>query len=125
MRLELTCTGPDLEGRVAVRLVVLNDSFEPEQLDRRLLIGPQPAVADPPLLSTEAVSADSAANLVLLNPWGLYGRERGYQYRSGRVTFHGYLLRRPADTLLPTGPGDPALLRAAAPPLTVRFDLPG
>jgi hypothetical protein len=88
-----------------VRLIVLNDGYEPVRIDRRLLLGPQPEVADPPLLSSEPSLPEETDNLVLLNPWGLYGRERRFQYDSGAVTFHGYLLSRPTDRLLPTGPG--------------------
>jgi hypothetical protein len=121
MKLELTCDGPDAEGRAAVRLVVVNDSYEPVTLDRRLLFGPHPGSGDPLLLSSEPASRKKSENLVLLNPWTLYGRERRFQYEAGEITFHGFLLRRPADTLQPQGPGDPEDLLAAAPPLVVAF----
>lgn len=121
MKLELSADGPSPGGAVAVRLVVLNDSYEPVRIDRRLLFGPQPEVADPPLLSTEPSSTDAADDFVLLNPWGLYGRERRFRYEAGAVTFHGYLLRRPSDRLLPAGPGESGALLAAAPPLVIQF----
>ena len=122
MKLELECRGPEADGSVAVRLLVLNDSYEPVEVDRRLLLGPHPSVSDPPLLSTEHATDDESKEIVLLNPWGLYGRERRFQYDAGSVTFHGYLLRQPADGLLPTGPADATLLLVAAPPLAVDFD---
>lgn len=121
MKLELTHDGPDAEGNIAVRLVVVNDSYEPVTLDRRLLLGPHPATGDPLLLSSEPTSRRKSENLILLNPWTLYGRERRFQYGSGAITFHGYLLRHPTDTLLPHGPGDSGALLAATPPLVVMF----
>lgn len=124
MKLELTCDGPQADGEVTVRLIVLNDSYEPVAIDRRLLFGPHPAVSDPPLLSSEPSSTDPAHDRIVLNPWGLYGRERHFQYASGAVTFHGYLLRRATERLLPAGPGDGGALLADAPPLVVRFGGP-
>lgn len=122
MKLEVTCRGPGPGGEVAVRLIVLNDSYEPVRVDRRLLFGPHPAVSDPPLLSSEPSLADAAQEIVMLNPWGLYGRERRFQYDSGTVTFHGFLLREATDRLLSTGPSDETALLASAPPLVVQFD---
>jgi len=121
VKLELSCRGPEADGTATVRLLVLNDSYQPATVDRRLLLGPHPAVSDPPLLSSEPALDDVAQEVVLLNPWGLYGRERRFQYDAGTVTFHGYLLRRTADGLLPAGPADESLLLAAAPPLVVEF----
>jgi hypothetical protein len=104
-----------------VRLVVLNDSHEPVSLDRRLLFGPNPGRGDPLLLSSEPTLRKKADNVLVLNPWSLYGRERRFQYREGEMTFHGFLLRHPTDRLFPTGPADETALLAAAPSLTVRF----
>jgi len=118
----MTCRSLGPEGEVAVRLIVLNDSYEAVMIDRRLLFGPHPAVSDPPLLSSEPRLADTSYEIVVLNPWCLYGRERCFQYDSGTVTFHGYLLREPTDCLLPTGPCDESTLLAGAPPLVVQFD---
>lgn len=122
MRLELTYEVPDSGGGLAVRLVALNDSHEPVEFDRTLLVGPQPAAGNPPLLSRESPADDGASSRLTLNPWCVYGRERRFRYEPGGVTFHGYLLHHPADRLLPTGPGDDDALWAAAPPLEVRLE---
>jgi hypothetical protein len=118
VRLELTCGGPNADGEVSIRLLVLNNDYEPLVVDRNLLYGPHPETGDPLLLASEPHSDEP----VVLNPWCLYGRERHFQYPAGVVTFHGYLLRSRTDRLLPAGPGDPEALLAAAPRLVVSFD---
>ena len=119
MRLELSHTKPDADGRFTVRLLVSNDSAEPVRLDRRLLYGPHPAAGEPQLLATEPATKRRDAT-VLLNPWCLYGRDRSFQYPKGQeTTFHAYLLGREADGLSPSGPLDRTALAAEAPPLGV------
>jgi hypothetical protein len=107
-----------------VRVVVLNNGYEPIVLDRRLLIGPNPA---PEVLSglphPVAVEPSSQGRDELtLNPWCLYGRERTFNLPAGRVTFHGYLLRRSTHALRPEGPADPEALLLAADPLVVTVE---
>jgi len=109
---------------LAVRVVVLNDSYEPITVDRRLLVGPNPVPEQPggtPLpVSLEPAFPDDERNLVSLSPWCLYGRERSWSHFSpGRVTVHAYLLRWPATSLLADRPGDPDALLLAAPPLSL------
>jgi hypothetical protein len=121
VRLELTAGAPDEAGGVEVTLLVVNDSTDDAQVDRSLLFGPHPAVMDPPLLAAEP-SRRKGAQRVDLAPGGIIGRRRHYVYESGTVTFHGYLLREPADRLLPDGPGDDGARWAAASPLEITFD---
>ena len=110
-------------GQVVVRLLLLNDSFEPVTLDRRLLIGPNPVPSVPtglPLpISMEPPADDEAGNLVVLNPWCLYGRERTFDAALGELTFHGYLLRQAEDELRATGPVRADAVEISADPLTV------
>ena len=106
MKLELIADGPGPDGEATIRLLVLNDSGKTAALDRRLLLGPHPGAGNPMLLASEPSFKDETRNIVHLNPWCLYGRERRYTYDAGEVTFHAYLLRRPTDQLLPTGPAD-------------------
>lgn len=122
LHLELSAPEPDPDGSVRVRLLVVNASDEVARVDRRLLWGPHPESGSPGMLAGEPSTDRRADEVVLLNPWGIFGRERRYQYPPGQsVTFHGYLLVRPSATLLPQGPGDEDTLAAAAPPLVVRF----
>jgi hypothetical protein len=121
LELSLSTSAPDSAGFADIRLTVFNPTTEPVVFDRRLLFGPQPGTGDPLLLASEPARKKPAENLIVLNPLCFYGRQRRYQYRSAEVTFHGYLLDRAADGLLPTGPTDPARLAAAATPLTVAF----
>lgn len=122
LRLELSAPQPDEEGTVVVRLLVVNDSTEDAQVDRSLLWGPHPESGAPGMLAGEP-GGDKKSATVLLHPGGVVGRERRYQYGPGEsVTFHGYLLKKATDTLLPQGPGDADALEAAATPLEVRFD---
>ena len=110
------------DGSVMVRLLVVNHGYEPVKVDRRRLWGPHPESSDPPLLSSEPSTEESGNEIVVLNPDGIFGRERRYAFEPGQtITFHGYLLRRETDRLLPTGPGDADDLAAAAEPLSVTF----
>jgi hypothetical protein len=106
---------------VVVRVLVLNDSYEPVAIDRRWLVGPNLLFGIPrmpPPINVEPALASEAENQVVLNPWCVYGRQRSFgPLPLGPVTLHGYLLNRLEDALLPTGPGDPAALLAAAVPL--------
>ena len=60
-------------GQVVVRLLLLNDSFEPVTVDRRLLVGPNPvpsvSTGLPLPISMEPPAEVVAGNLVVLNPW--------------------------------------------------------
>lgn len=124
MKLELIAFGPGTNGEATIRLLVVNDSGTAVPLDRRLLLGPHPGVGSPMLLASEPSFKDATKNIVQLNPWCLYGRERRYTYPSGEVTFHAYLLRCPADELLPSGPGDKKALLAKS-ELVVQFSTKG
>jgi hypothetical protein len=109
---------------VTVRVLVLNNSYEPVTVDRRLFVGPNPVpehsagAAFP--VSLEPTLPREEENLVTLNPWCLYGRQRSFDgLPSGRVTFHAYLLRRTSGSLLPERPAEPEALLVAAAPLVV------
>ncbi len=120
LHLELSAPEPDDDGNVLVRLLVVNAGTKDVRVDRALLWGPHPESGVPGLLAGEPGGGKSAT--VLLHPGGVVGRERQYQYAPGEVvTFHGYLLTRATDTLLPQGPGDADALAAVATPLEVRF----
>ena len=121
LKLSLSCEGPDPGGRVDVRLTVFNTGTEPVMLDRRLLFGPHPGHGDPVLLAREPTTPKASQDLILLNPLCFYGRQRRYQYSSGEMTFHGYLVTERTDGLLPAGPAEPGKLAAGAEPLVVRF----
>lgn len=114
------------EETIVVRLLVINDSYETVALDRRMLVGPTPVPTAPEGLphpvSREPAFATTAENAVLLNPWGIFGRERSFSgLPPGPVNFHGYLLSEPSDALLPDRPADPGLLRLAATPLSIEI----
>jgi hypothetical protein len=120
--LELSASPPEPDGAVMVRLLVVNASYDTVEVDRQLLWGPHPESGSPALLAAEPSTDDPADETVVLNPWGIVGRERRYRYDNGEsVTFHGYLLRHPTDRLFASGPGDEAALEAAAQPLIIRF----
>jgi hypothetical protein len=108
---------------VAVQLVAINDSYEAVALDKRLLVGPNPVPARlegiPFPVSLEPAFPKEEQNVVMLNPWCFYGRERSWKLPAGRTTFHAYLLRRPVDGLPPEGPKDPEALAVAAEPLVL------
>lgn len=122
MELHLTqvAGGP---GEVVVRLLVLNDGFEPVTLDRRLLVGPNPVPAQPtglPLpLSMEPPADEEPGNLVVLNPWCLYGRQRTFDVALGPTTFHAYLLHEAEDRLRPEAPVRAEAAAVVAEPLAV------
>jgi hypothetical protein len=106
---------------VVVRLLALNESYEPASIDRRLLVGPNLVYGVrrmPPPIHVEPALATEAENRIVLNPWCVYGRQRSFgPLPAGTVTVHGYVLRRPEDALLPAGPVDRAALLAEAVPL--------
>jgi hypothetical protein len=111
---------------VTVHLLVLNDSYSPVTIDRRLLIGPN-IVTEPPMnpplpISVEPAFSKEEQNLVALNPWGSFGRQRSFQgLPQGIATFYAYILKRPSGSLLPERPGEPAALLASAEPLSVNI----
>lgn len=109
---------------VTVRLLVLNNGFDSAPLDRRLLVGPNPVPERPagaPFpVSVEPAMPAEEQNVIMLNPWCLYGRQRTFDnFPPGRVTFHGYLLRHASKSLLPEKPGEPEALLLSAEPLVV------
>ena len=66
-----------------IRLTALNDSYDKISLDRRLLIGPNVVQevengVDFHPVSVEPSLPVEGQNIVTLNPWSLYGRERSY-----------------------------------------------
>ena len=104
---------------VTVRLVAYNEAYEPVELDRRLLVGPNPVperAGGPPVpVSLEPAARRKEQNQVLLNPWCLYGRQRVFDsFPAGKVTVYGYLLRRDSGTPTPKGPSDAAAVLVAA-----------
>ncbi|MBE0480412.1 MAG: hypothetical protein IBX68_05475 [Dehalococcoidia bacterium] len=110
---------------VTVRLLVLNDSYEPVSLDRRLLVGPNPVPEGrPPFpVSIEPSFSREEQNLIMLNPWCFYGRQRTFDsLPPGKTTVYAYLLRRPTDSLLPGEPGERDALLSAAEPLIVEVN---
>ena len=91
-----------------MRLVAYNEAYEPVALDRRLLIGPNlvpgPGLKPPPV-NVEPAYEDQADNIIQLNPWTFYGRQRQFQGRpAGQVTFYGYLVGHFTTQLLPSRP---------------------
>lgn len=120
-------TDPRSTEPVTVRLLALNDSYEPTALDRRLLVGPNPVPdrpAGPPFpISVEPALPLEEENLVMLSPWCFYGRQRTFdRLPPGRVSFYGYLLRKASDLLLPERPKEPEALLVAAAPLAITVD---
>jgi hypothetical protein len=112
---------------VTVRLLVLNNSYEPAALDRRLLVGPNPvperSAGAPFPVSVEPALPREEQNLIMLNPWCFYGRQRTFDgFPPGRMTFYGYLLRHTSDLLLPERPGEPEALLVSAEPLVVTIE---
>lgn len=109
---------------VTVRLLVLNDSYEVATLDRRLLVGPHPTPVGPVGsffgVSLEPTFPQEEQNIVLLNPWCFYGRQRTFEnLAEGQLSLYGYLLSKPSDALLPKGPVDADELLAAPEPLVL------
>jgi hypothetical protein len=104
-------------GTITIRLLALNDTAEEVWIDRRLLVGPN-ALSDRLIpVSREPAAGDDEDNEVLLNPGGLFGRER--TFADAPAIFHGYLLVRPENRLLPQGPVDATALALAAEPLVL------
>jgi hypothetical protein len=131
MQLMLEADRQELSGDepVTVRVVVLNDSYEPVAVDRRLLVGPnlvpEPGAGSPLPVSLEPAFPDEERNLVYLNPWCFYGRERSWNVLPpGRVMVYAYLLRRSVSSLPAEEPGEPDALLVAAPPLTLTVRAP-
>ena len=109
---------------ITIRLLALNDSYEPVAVDRRLLVGPNPVPerpVEPPLpVSLKPAFPEEEQNCVMLNPWCFYGRQRTFDgFLPGQVTISAYLLRQPIGSLLPQGPGEPEALLASAEPLVL------
>lgn len=106
---------------VVVRLVIVNDAYEPAACDRRLLVGPNPVVTAngaPYPISLEPEI--ETANQIWLNPWCFYGRARSFEYLApGEVTFHGYYLNQPSTRLYPEKPVEAELAGIFAEPLTL------
>lgn len=112
---------------VKVRLLVLNNSYEPAALNRRLLVGPNPvperSVGAPFPVSLEPALPQEEQNLIILNPWCFYGRQRTFDsFPPGRVTFYGYLLRQFSESLVPEGPREPEAMLVSAEPLIVMIE---
>jgi hypothetical protein len=115
-----------LNDTITVRLVVLNDSYQPLTIDRRLLVGPNIKTGTPlnPTLplSIEPAFAEEGRNQIILNPWCFYGRQRNFQgLPKGTATFFAYMLQHPTGSLLPDKPGNPEMLLAAAEPLMINI----
>ena len=113
--------------KVSVSVLVLNDSYEPVAIDRRLLVGPNPvperSAGIPFPVSVEPALPREEQNLITLNPFCFYGRQRLFDgFPPGRVTFYGYLLRHPSEVLLPEKPGEPEALFLSAGPLVVTIE---
>ena len=112
---------------VTVRLLVLNNSYTPAAVDRRLLVGPNP-VPDSPRGAPFPVSVEPSLpkkreNRVVLNPWCFYGRQRTFKsLPPGRVTFFAYLLQRAVSGLTPQGPTKEEALLVAADSLVLTIE---
>ncbi len=108
---------------VIVQVVVVNDSYEAVGLDRRLLVGPNPmpdkSPGIPMPISVEPAFPKEEQNMIMLNPFCFYGRERSWSFHAGQVTFYGYLLSRAVDQLALEGPKDAEALALAAEPLVL------
>jgi len=109
---------------VTVRLLALNDSYRPADIDRRLLIGPniktEPPMNPPHPLSVEPATSNEAHNHLILNPWCFYGRQRTFQnLPQGNATFYAYILKQSYGLLFQDKPGDLSVLLASAEPLLV------
>ena len=103
-----------------MRVIALNNSYEPVRIDRRLLIGPNPVTDRLMPLAREAAVDGEDNNFVELGPWCLYGRDRRCpQPKERAFTFHAYLLKAAGTELRPEGPADTEVLEVAADPLVV------
>lgn len=106
-----------------VRLVAYNNEYKPVALDRRLLIGPNlmpgPGLKPQPV-NVEPAFEKEADNIIQLNPWTSYGRQRQFQGQlPGEITFYGYLVRQFTTQLLPSRPGIEEDLLIQAEPLVL------
>ncbi len=113
-----------IKENVVVRLLVLNNSYEPVSMDRRLLIGPNVVLdgsrGNSLPVSVEPTFTEDEQNLIILNPWCLYGRQRSFDNLPvGNVTLHGYLLKQRTDALLPRGPQEADALLVSATPVVL------
>jgi len=106
---------PDQWGGLSIRVIAVNDSYEPIRLDRRLLVGPNPVTDRIMPLAMEEAAEVEEDNFVELHPWCLYGRERRCPAPKDRpFSYHAYLLIHPARPLRADGPADPTALAVAA-----------
>jgi hypothetical protein len=108
---------------LVVRLVAYNEDYIPVALDRRLLIGPNlmpgPGLKPQPV-NVEPAFENEADNIIQLNPWTSYGRQRQFQGQpAGEVMFYGYLVREFTTQLLPSRPGNEEDLLIQAEPLVL------
>jgi hypothetical protein len=121
LQLEPVPDNDEPDAGLAVRLTVLNDSYEPVRIDHRLLIGPNVASIPRPV-SAEPSTEDEADNFTVLNPWCFYGRQRAFGDVTGEVTFTAYLLASddggPLSAQGPVGDGE---VVARAEPLVVEI----
>ena len=114
-----------IKEELMIRLTALNDSYDIIALDRRLLIGPNVVQeveigVDFHPVSVEPNLPVEGQNIVTLNPWSLYGRERSFNLlKLGKMIAYGYLLRQQSRSLLPQRPGTVGNLLASAEPLTL------
>jgi hypothetical protein len=117
VRLSLETVARDGDD-VVLRLMAFNDTAKPVELDRRCLVGPNGVVAgeEPWPISLEPPAKDRQQNIVLLNPFCLYGRERTFTV-TRPTTFYAYMVSRHGEGLLPDGPAEKKQLVAAAEPL--------
>jgi hypothetical protein len=128
MKLKLEAQKPiwRVDEVITVQLLVLNDSYEPVAVDRRLIIGPN--VLPNSMMGFYPISVEPAfsqeeQNLVMLNPFCFYGRQRTFENLApGQVNFYGYLLNKPVDSLLPQKPGDLEALLTSAEPLVLTIE---
>jgi hypothetical protein len=130
MRLEIHTDKPRyrIGERITVRLIAINDSYEPVLLDRRTLIGPTPILrAQRGMLYPVAVeppARDPAHNTLLLQPFCLYGRERVHDgLPAGTVELRAYLTRRVVERFSAERPFDPADLEVEAAAAAVMIEI--
>jgi hypothetical protein len=106
---------------VVVWVVALNDTYQDATLDRRLLVGPTPILAEasrPLPVSLESPTAREEDNCLLLQPFCLYGRQREFGgLPPGQLTFHAYLLDEPVSGAPPVRAQDVQAAHSAAEPL--------
>ena len=112
---------------IRVRILLLNDSTDVIDIDRRLLIGPNPVperlTGMPMPVSVEPSLSDEQNHFITLNPWCFYGRERSFDHLPvGALAVHGYVLEEHTHACTPKGPADASLLLGAAEPLTLTIE---